>query len=205
MKPLVLTLPLFVSLAACGGALDSDLFADASPSTHDASSVDATKVDAGDPPQDGGVVDATPIVDAKPSIDATPVVDAGPADPGTLCMTQPQSSYCKNESELCCVKQTGTSCIAANLANTCNPGTRIFCDNSDSCKLGEVCCGNVQSFNNQNFYTEVKCASQCNVTATQIPGQRRFCNPDAKLDECVSYGLTCKPSGLLAGYSVCSN
>jgi hypothetical protein len=192
----------FVGLAGCGGAVDSDLFsnpADAS-GTDTSSGVDASRPDGNVDPPDANVIDATPIVDASP--DVISVIDAGPVDPGTLCMTSPNSSYCKNESELCCIKQSGSACIASNTANTCT-STRMFCDNGDSCKNGEICCGSI-SFNGQtNAYTEIKCSSSCNVSSAQIPGQRRFCNPNAKTDECIVHGLACKQSGILPGYFIC--
>lgn len=196
--------PLVLSVAACGGAVDSDLFgdpADAASAKDTGTGVDASQSDGSIDPPDASVVDATPIIDATPITDVS-VIDAGPVDPGTLCMTNPNASYCKNETELCCIKPTGSACIASNVANTCST-TKMFCDNGDSCKQGEVCCGSIINNGQQNVYTEIRCSSNCQVTAQQIPGQRRFCNPNNKPDECIANGLACKQSGLLPGYFIC--
>ena len=201
--------PVLLVLNACGGAIDSDLFGNGSDAAavKDTSTVDVTTTNDGGigPGPDASFADATPIVDATPIFDVTPI-DAGPVDPGTACPTQPQQSFCKNDTELCCLRQTGSACIQTSSANTCFNGVRMFCDNTDSCKTGEVCCGNITNQGGQgNFYTEVKCSATCSVSATAVPGQRRFCNPNNKPDECQQYGMTCKASGLLPGYFVCGN
>lgn len=201
--------PLFLaaaSLVACGGATESDLFgAPDGASGNDASTTkDASSGnDGGTNPDDATVtIDATPIADATPITDAISVVDAGPTDPGTLCFT-PSQTYCKNESELCCIKQQASACIASNTANTCTT-TKMFCDNSDSCKQGEMCCGSIFFNGQQNVYGEIKCSSSCNVSSQQIPGQRRFCNPaHTSPDDCAVHGLACKQSGILPGYYIC--
>lgn len=204
-----LSLSMAFALTACGGAVDSDLFGNGNDSgtpPQDSSVVDTgVRFDGGDPPFDGSIgFDATPIVDATPIFDVTPI-DASPGDPGTLCQTGQVSTFCKNDTELCCIRQQGNACLAANQASTCTNGVRMFCDNTDSCKTGEVCCGNIQTNGQFNFYTEVKCAATCNVTAAQVPGQRRFCNPKSQPDECQQYGMTCKQSGILPAYFVCGN
>ncbi len=192
------------ALVACGGATESDLFGTPNGSSgNDASTTkDATSGnDGGVTPDDATVtLDATPIIDATPLPDVS-VIDSGPTDPGTLCFT-PSQTFCKNESELCCIKQQGSTCIASNTASSCVT-TKMFCDNSDSCKQGEVCCGSIINNGQGNFYTEIKCSASCNVTAQQIPGQRRFCNPAHNPDDCAVHGLTCKQSGLLPGYYIC--
>lgn len=205
MKLSFLSAPLVVAMVGCGGAVDSDLFGtpgDAAAGT-DVSTIKDSSVSDADVPPDASVIDAPPIVDVLPIKDVITVIDSGPTDPGTLCQTNP-SSYCKNDSELCCIKPTGSACIASNVANTCS-ATRMFCDNGDSCKTGEICCGNIFYNGSANVYGDIKCSSSCNVTATTIPGQRRFCNPNTKPDECIQHGLTCKASGILPGYFICSN
>ena len=206
MKPSMIFLPCVVVMAGCGGAVESDLFGtpgDAATGSDVSTITDSSVVSDGDVAPDASVIDAEPIVDVLPIKDVITVIDASPIDPGTFCQTNP-NSYCKNDTELCCIKQTGSACVASNMANTC-AATRMYCDNGDSCKTGEICCGNIFFNGNSNVYGEIKCASSCNVTASQIPGQRRFCNPNNKPDECQQYGLTCKASGILPGYFICSN
>lgn len=204
MKTTALCVPFLVVLAGCGGAVETDLFdtpPDAASVKDSSAGFDTSVPDVQQP--DASVIDAEPIVDALPVKDVITVIDSGPVDPGTLCQTNP-SSYCKNDTELCCVKPTGSACIASNVANTCQ-ATRMYCDNGDSCKTGEICCGNIFYNGSANVYGDIKCSSSCNVTATTIPGQRRFCNPNTKPDECIQHGLTCKASGILPGYFICSN
>lgn len=201
---------ILVGLIGCGGAVDTDLYGDPVAAGSDAGKDTSTGLDgSGDgdvpPVTDASVGDGPVIVDATPIFDVTPIVDSGPLDPGTLCFTQynpPITTYCKNGTDLCCIKQQASACIQQNQAFNCQGGTRLSCDDSSSCGPGKVCCGSLNSFNNNTYYSEATCASTCAVS-TQVPGLRRFCDPNAVVDECLSIGLTCGPSNVLPGYSVC--
>ena len=191
----------------CGGAVDTDLLGnpgtDAGKDTSSGADT-STGDDGGIPIADASVSDAISVFDAEPIFDATPVLDAAPADPGTLCFTQyqpPISTYCKNGTDMCCIKQNASSCVAQG--GVCAGGTRMSCDDSTSCDNGKICCGSLMSFNGNSYYSEITCATTCAVN-TSVPGLRRFCNPKAPVDECVSIGLKCGPSNVLNGYYVCN-
>lgn len=199
-------------MAGCGGALDTDLLG--GPGGSDGGQDASTSADTGTG-SDGGVstTDAsvndggTTSVDAEPILDAKPIFDAGPSDPGILCFTQynpPIATYCKNGTDMCCIHQSASACILQSQASSCQTGTRLSCDDSSSCDNGKVCCGSLNTFNGNAYYSEVTCATTCAVS-TQTPGLRRFCNPKALVDECTAIGLTCKASNVLNGYYVCGN
>ena len=192
----------------CGGAVDTDLLGtpgtDAGGKDTSTGADTSTGNDGGIPIADASVNDGPTTIDAEPIFDATPVIDAGPVDPGTLCFTQynpPISTYCKNGTDMCCIRQNASACILQSASSTCQTGTRMSCDDSTSCDNGKVCCGSLNSFNGNAYYTEVTCATTCAVS-TSVPGLRRFCNPKAPVDECVSIGLKCNPSNVLNGYYV---
>lgn len=205
---------ILAGLMGCGGAVDTDLYGDPIATGSDAgkdtsTGPDGNTSDDGDVPPvtDASVGDGPMIVDATPIFDVTPIVDSGPSDPGTLCFTQynpPVATYCKNGTDLCCIKQQASACMPQSQALNCQQGTRLSCDDSTSCGAGKVCCGSLNSLGGNNYYySEATCTSTCAVS-TQVPGLRRFCNPNAIVDECLSIGLTCGASNVLSGYYVCS-
>lgn len=195
----------------CGGATETDLLGDPATVGSDAGK-DASTGPDGTAGKDGGIGDSSvndgpTLVDA-PFFDVTPIpVDSGPTDPGTLCFTQynpPISTYCKPGTELCCIKQSASACVP-NQVGSCNqPATRMSCDDSADCAPGNVCCGSIFQFNQQPYYSEIKCAATCAVN-NQTPGYRRFCDPNAPVDECAAIGLQCNASTVLPGYYACGN
>jgi len=198
----------------CGGATETDLLGDPATVGNDAGKDSSTGPD-GTTGKDGGIpvgdasVDDGPIsVDATPIFDVIPIPDSGPKDPGVLCYTQyqpPVSTYCKAGTELCCIKQAASACVASSQSAGCLQGTRMSCDDEADCNPGSVCCGSINQIANQPpYYTEIKCAATCAVN-NQVPGFRRFCDPNAPVDECTSLGLTCIASTVLPGYYACGN
>ena len=202
-----------LALAACGGAVATDLFsepgADASapPSfTGTATALPDGAVPPGPtptvppttpteppppppPPVDAGRPDAR--VDA--GNDASTTVDAG--GPGITC--GPGLS-CGLTETCCAVYVVATyrfECRPGTAASCPNPSTDIHCDSSEDCPTSaRVCCGDKSS--SGTYYNNLSCKSSC--TGSDIT----FCNPASPAASCRT-GQTCKESTILRGFYYC--
>ena len=140
-------------------------------------------------------------------------MDAAPAwtSPGIYCSddTAGNPVYCATTTSQCCARWASgggdgpnnrTFECVNNSIGSCVGGQPIKCDDQSDCPSGQVCCG---SFDQNQGYRAVQCATSC--TNSLIPGTTavRFCDPDAPVDECASIGKTCTASGSLHGYYVC--
>jgi hypothetical protein len=196
---------LFVS--GCGGATESDLFADAAPG-NDASSFkdanvvpetsvpDAVSPDATPPPIDAGPIDATPL-DSGPDI--APIVCGA-----TLATA---SIKCDANGEVCCRSSNGSISAACTSAGSCQqPSVALGCSTTATCTalglVNNVCCGAlVNGPNNTAIVASSKCvpANQC---ASQ--GTVRLCDKGGP-NVCLN-NTSCKTSSVtLPGYDLCLN
>lgn len=204
-KLLVTGCALGVFLVGCGGAVATALFDDAGGGGNDDSGVTGndsgqSQPDATPPPADAGPEDATTTIDSSVVDAAEEDVFVPPPDPGVFCNVNNQTTYCDPGTQFCCVSFQGSQCVANN--QNCFQAQPIHCDDQADCN-GKVCCGQLNVFGNQNYYySDVSCQTTCNVSQN-VPGSRRFCDPNAQTDECQQIGLTCGPSNVVKGYYVC--
>jgi hypothetical protein len=195
---------LSLGLASCGGAGESNLFQPGHDSGADVGTEDVRASDGEGrdttPPPDVAPMDVTPPMDTSPP----PPKDTGPPDTGPkfppiFCGT----STCEAMTEDCCVgpkSAPGHMCQSAGDYKTClaSGSTPVFCSEAADCP-GQICCGTKPSpyaFG----YSYVSCDNTCESTNnTKIV----FCNPTVMPDTCMPFGLSCSPSSLLTGFSVC--
>ncbi len=191
-------------LVGCGGAVATELFDDAGGGPVDSGSGDQdagpTQPDASVPPADAGLLDGTTTIDSSVIDASVEDVVQPPPDPGTFCYVNNQSTFCDPGSDYCCITYQGTQCIANN--QYCYQGTPVHCDDQADCDQGKVCCGHEQYYGGNYYYSDVSCQTTCQVSKN-VPGYRRFCDPNAQTDECKQIGLACGPSNVLKGYYIC--
>jgi hypothetical protein len=82
--------------------------------------------------------------------------------------------------------------------------TRIECQLPEHCPAGTVCCGDLNSTQNGNWYSIVRCVAQC-----PYPGEITLCDPASPQCPVVmtqngQVQTVCQQSSILPdGYSVC--
>jgi hypothetical protein len=192
---------------ACGG-VESDLFSDNGVG---GDTVTDASTDARNTKGDSGKSDASTTGDGGI---ITPVDGGGPR-PGIVPALCGTSTTCNSSNPTCCATQsdglgTPASYGCTPSASSCTSSSKVpvGCRDNTDCGGGAPnCCGELVDPSAQGGYRNVICESTCvaeddagNVTA-HVP----FCTVGQLPDVCARWGLTCQPSTLLAGFSVCGN
>lgn len=208
LPAVAVVLSAWFGVAACGGAVASDLLGNGSKADSGSSApVDsgpAQEQDSGEAPVDAGTptIDAVAVIDSGPGapVDATPVEEAAPpTGPRVSCPMNGAPAMCE-PGDTCCV--TGDPMLGSQTFGCQGPGaacagTVVQCTVPADCPTGEVCCGTEQATGQTTTYTQVGCATSCNGNS-----MRTFCDP-ATPNTCPPQTPTCGMSMLLPGYSVC--
>jgi len=196
-------------LAACGGAVRSDLFAEdpgfANVGDADAGAaapgVDAgvvttdatTSFDSGGGPTDAGRPDVVVVV---------PDAGSGTIDAGAdlqRCGPPANGLSCDRDTRVCCARGTENGRVSYTCALDRDCGgddVPIECASSSDCGRGKVCCGYLQG----SAWYSVECESSCGNTGgfTGV----RMCVPGAA--NACPFGRGCTPSQRLSGYGFCN-
>ena len=195
---------LSLGVASCGGAGESNLLQPGHDGGKEAGSADVRSPDV-NPVNDVVTMPDVPLKDVTPPMDTTPPPkdtgppDTGPKFPPIYC----GSTTCEAMTQDCCVgpkSAPGHMCQSAGDYKTClaSGSTPVFCSEAADCP-GQICCGTKPSpyaFG----YSYVACDNTCESTNnTKIV----FCNPTVMPDTCTPFGLSCSPSSLLTGFSIC--
>lgn len=209
--PLVLVGGLvLVSVASCGGIEEPDLFAPGGPSPGSGGA------DAGSGSKDGGGgKDASPATDAGDTPNDGGIVvaaDSGPPPPnptdGVYCGGAGASALYCTGGEICCAKNNrggaGVRQYACTTESDCDDANDAFgdlvisCDSPVDCKGKQVCCGTFVTAS-PAYYDEVTCDTDCTSQDSRI-----FCDPARGNDDCPS-PQTCQASGAMPGFHVCGS
>lgn len=195
-----------LALAACGGAVATDLFAEGGdPDASVSPGPTTTSTSTGSVPTTPTVPPTTP-TDPPPPPPPPPPIDAGRPDardasttvdaggPGISC----GGGLSCGLTETCCavyvVPNYRFECRAGTNATCPSPSTDIHCDSSEDCPTSaRICCGDKAT---GGYYNTLSCKSSC--TGNDIV----FCNPASPAASCRS-GQTCKASTILNGLSYC--
>jgi hypothetical protein len=195
---------LSLGVAGCGGAGESNLLQPGRDSGFDTGMEDVRSPDVIQAHDvvtmpDVALKDVTPPMDTTPPPVDTGPPDTGPKLPPVFCGASP----CDIPGEQCCVSSDTPAtytCQPAGDYKTCigAGSTPVFCDEAADCP-GQICCGTKTSA--YGTYYAVSCETTCESTNnTKIV----FCNPAVTPDSCIPFSLTCKPSTILIGLSVCN-
>jgi len=184
-----------LSLAACGGATQSDLFSppgDGGPTVIDTGTYDTQGFE---PPPDSSVpiADTGTVVLEDTSVADTatpPPPDTGP--PPGMGLPCGNGPTCETGDVCCATGSLQNVTLGCSTASACS-GTPIACSTPEDCP-GAVCCGTETGTGQGTHYVGVQCQASCNGIT--------FCDPKNGGSDCPNND-TCNASMLLPGYYVC--
>jgi hypothetical protein len=126
--------------------------------------------------------------------DSSSKTEASTGDKGIACGPASADVYCNVGTQVCCVGASASAQACTAVGACPSPLTPMKCDDTADCPSGQVCCGQLTA--GGTGYTSVSCQATCGPISTE----HQLCDP--KVHDCPT-GLTCTPSTLLPGHSVC--